>query len=146
MIVFDVQCRNGHRFEGWFRSGADFDRQAADGAIACPICENAQVTKAPMAPYVSRGSTQDEARAAPAGGCDHAETRSVFEALTQLRRHVEDTCDYVGREFPEEARRIHYGETEHRDIYGETTREEARDLAGEGIAVKQIPWLPQRND
>lgn len=145
MIVFDVQCSDGHRFEGWFRSGADFDRQAAGGAIACPICDDTRVTKAPMAPRVACGSTHDEARAAASGGCGEAETRRLFEALTQLRRHVEDTCDYVGREFPEEARRIHYGETEHRDIYGETTREEARDLAGEGIAVRQIPWLPPRN-
>ncbi len=145
MIVFDVRCGNGHRFEGWFRSGADFERQAADGAIACPLCEDTHVGKAPMAPYVSRGARGEPDRTAKPAPEKSAE-RKLVEAMTELRRKVEETCDYVGPGFPEEARRIHYGETDPHGIYGEATREEARELASEGIAVQRIPWLPQRND
>jgi hypothetical protein len=110
-----------------------FDKQSAGGKITCPQCGNNDVTKAPMAPRVAR-SRKAEATASPA---------QLRTALQELRRHVETNCDYVGERFAEEARRIHYGESDPRGIYGETSAEDAAGLADEGIEVSRIPWLPR---
>ncbi len=133
MILFALRCAADHEFEGWFRDGAMFDKQSAGGKITCPQCGNNDVTKAPMAPRVAR-SRKAEAAPSPA----HLRT-----ALQELRRHVETNCDYVGERFAEEARRIHYGESDPRGIYGETSAEDAAGLADEGIEVSRIPWLPR---
>ncbi|HEX3500572.1 MAG TPA: DUF1178 family protein [Stellaceae bacterium] len=132
MILFALRCAADHEFEGWFRDGATFDRQSAGGKISCPQCGDKSVTKAPMAPRVARARN---AAAAPSP----AELR---KALQELRRHVETHCDYVGERFAEEARRIHYGESDPRGIYGEASDDDAKDLAEEGIEVNRIPWLP----
>jgi hypothetical protein len=133
MILFALRCAADHEFEGWFRDGAMFDKQSAGGKITCPQCGNNDVTKAPMAPRVAR-SRKAEATASPA---------QLRTALQELRRHVETNCDYVGERFAEEARRIHYGESDPRGIYGETSAEDAAGLADEGIEVSRIPWLPR---
>jgi hypothetical protein len=134
MIVFELCCGRAHRFEAWFRDGAAFERQAASGEIACPHCGDTAVAKAPMAPRLN--SARGEA----------LEVRDAARAmLTELRRAIESNCENVGDRFPEEARRIHYGETEGRPIYGEATSEQARDLEDEGIAVTRIPWV-RRDD
>ena len=132
MILFALRCAADHEFEGWFRDGATFDRQSAGGKISCPQCGDTSVTKAPMAPRVARSRS---AGAAPSP----AELR---KALQELRRHVETNCDYVGERFAEEARRIHYGESDPRGIYGEASADDAKDLADEGIEVSRIPWVP----
>lgn len=132
MILFALRCAADHEFEGWFRDGAAFDRQSAGGKISCPQCGDTSVTKAPMAPRVTR-SRAAEATPSP------AELRKV---LQELRRHVETNCDYVGERFVEEARRIHYGESDPRGIYGEASADDAKDLAEEGIEVARIPWVP----
>jgi hypothetical protein len=133
MILFALRCAADHEFEGWFRDGATFDRQSAAGKISCPHCGDKSVTKAPMAPRVAR-SRGSEGAPTPA---------QVRQALLELRRQVETNCDYVGDRFAEEARRIHYGESDRRGIYGEASADDAKDLTEEGIEVKRIPWLPR---
>jgi hypothetical protein len=132
MILFALRCASDHEFEGWFRDGAAFDRQSAGGKIACPQCGDTAVTKAPMAPRVAR-SRSAEVTPSPA---------QLRKALQELRRHVETNCENVGERFAEEARRIHYGESDPRGIYGEASADDAKDLAEEGIEVNRIPWLP----
>ena len=139
MIVFDLHCAQHHRFEAWFKDGAAFDRQAAAGEVACPECGDATITKAPMAPRLARGTALEEQRS------KGEMAKAIRETMTEFRRTVESSCDYVGDKFAEEARRIHYGETDKRDIYGEATVEEARDLIEEGVQVAPIPW-PRRDD
>jgi hypothetical protein len=131
MIHFTLRCAEDHEFEGWFRDGASFETQSEAGEIACPHCGSAKIEKAPMAPRL--------ARSAKAPDVSPAEMR---QALTALRRHVEASCDYVGPRFAEEARRMHYGETKPKGIYGESSPDEAKALAEEGIAVARIPWIP----
>lgn len=137
MILFELQCGEGHRFEGWFRDGAAYEQQAAEGSIECPLCGDARICKAPMAPHIARSSAaaaQPDPEAREFSG-------KFLERLKRMRRHVEETCEYVGAEFPEEARRIHYGEVGGRGIYGEASDDQARDLEGEGIEVFRIPWM-----
>ncbi|HET8727807.1 MAG TPA: DUF1178 family protein [Alphaproteobacteria bacterium] len=139
MISFNLRCQDGHVFEAWFKDGAAYDAQAAAGEVACPICGDRKVAKAPMAPRIAKtrgGDKQERIQAAMA---------QVHDKLAELRRHVEQNFDYVGDRFAEEAKRIHYGETEHRDIYGEATEAEAKDLQEEGVGFTRIPWLPRTN-
>ncbi len=156
MILYHLLCSHEHRFESWFRDSAAYDSMAAVGAVECPVCGDTTVRKALMAPAIGRkGATKaapapDEAAPQAPGSTaalmagDHgkaAETvRKLAEALGQLQQAVQENCDYVGDRFAEEARRIHYGETETRGIYGETTREEADALREEGVAFASIPW------
>ena len=135
MILFMLRCADGHEFEAWFRNNAAFDRQHARGEIACPVCGVAAVEKAPMAPRLARAHRE-------ASPPSPAEMR---RALQELRNQVETNCDYVGDKFAEEARKIHYGESDKRGIYGETTDEEAEALADEGIEFGRLPWIPRGN-
>ena len=143
MIVFDLFCKEGHRFESWFRSGAAFERQQVEGAIECPLCGSHAIAKAPMAPHVAHAA---EAAANKKAGADGGPPAEMLEALRQLRRHIEENCDYVGPSFPDEARRIFYGEIEGRGIYGEANLNDAVALRDEGIEVQPLPWLHRRND
>lgn len=162
MIVYDLTCAIGHRFESWFQSAAAFDSQQREGIVSCPFCGNREVGKAPMAPRIARGTPapaaerqgtagQEKEPAAPPageGGSDGGTSEppaAMIEMLRQLRRHIESNCDYVGAAFPEEARRIFYGESSPRDIYGEASAEDAAALREEGIETQRIPWLPRRN-
>lgn len=153
MILFELKCTSDHRFEVWFRDGAAYEAQAAAGSIACPLCGDARVTKAPMAPRIAKGR-KDPAETkvvAPAAAPAAVETDSkalalqaeVLRQLGELRRTVEENCDYVGDCFAEEARRIHYGETDARGIYGEVSPDEVTELKDEGVAIHRIPWLPR---
>lgn len=133
MILFQLRCANDHEFEGWFRDNAGFDAQSAAGEIACPVCASTQVGKAIMAPRLNKATGQ----ALDAQGA----AREMRRLLSDLRQKVEENCDYVGEKFPDEARKIHYGDTEARPIYGEASPEQARDLEEEGIAVVSVPWV-----
>jgi hypothetical protein len=137
MILFELRCADGHHFEAWFKDGAAYDTQAAAGEITCPVCGDLHVEKAPMAPRLAkaRGAALDAQAAAG----------DLRKMLVDLKRKVEANCHYVGKDFPEEARKIHYGDTEARPIYGEATAEEARDLEDEGVAVARIPWVAEGN-
>ncbi len=159
MIHYDVQCSNGHGFDGWFRDSAAFDAQAAGGLVECPACGDTKVRRALMAPAVGR------ARALPAPSAEPVPAPAPVPAprapdapvavagerlpdhmramLQRLRSEVEKNCDYVGEKFADEARRIHRGETSPRGIYGETTPEQAESLSDEGIEVNRIPWVPR---
>lgn len=131
MILYDLRCSSDHAFEAWFRDSATYDRQAAAGEISCPLCGDTGVAKAPMAPRLSRSGGHDPA----------AEAARLRETLTELRDTIERNSDYVGDRFAEEARKIHYGEADHRNIHGEATDDQARELTDEGIKVGRIPWL-----
>ena len=131
MILFDLRCANGHDFEAWFRDSATYDQQAEAGAVSCTICGDTDISKALMAPAVTTRAKIDDKQAA-----------MVLKKWREIQSQIEKNFDHVGRQFPEEARKMHYGETEKRSIYGEATREEAKELHDEGIAVSQVPWLP----
>lgn len=137
MILFELRCTGQHQFEAWFKDGAAYDEQAAAGVISCPICGDSRIEKALMTPRLSksRGNALDAQQAV-------GEMRKV---LVDLKRKVKESCDYVGERFPEEARKIHYGDSEARPIYGEATPQEASDLEEEGVTVQRIPWVPEEN-
>jgi hypothetical protein len=131
MIRFSLRCVSGHEFEAWFRNGEGYEAQQTDGEIACPECGDTHVEKALMAPRIGR-SRESGPPMSPA---------QLRAALTEMRRQVESNCDYVGPQFAEEARKIHYREVDPHAIYGEATETESRELAEEGITFGRIPWL-----
>ncbi len=135
MIVFDLNCGDGHRFEAWFRDGDAYGTQAAAGEIACPKCGDTAVAKAPMAPNLARGAARRETE----------EPARVMHGLRALREQIEKNFDDVGERFPEEARKIHYGEVEQRNIHGQASADEARELRDEGVEFGSLPWMPRRD-
>jgi hypothetical protein len=137
MILYELKCAKEHQFEGWFPSGAAYEAQLAARELSCPLCGDRKIDKAVMAPRIGK------APAAPTPATRMA--MNAKAALTELRKKIEADCDYVGPEFAEEARRIHYGETAERGIYGEASDEQAQGLLDEGIAVAKIPWLPRHD-
>ena len=141
MIRYDLTCESEHAFEGWFPGSNACDQQIAKGLLECPICGFRDVKKALMAPAVSakKGDRDEKIR-----------KQAVAFAATQarlaaMRAHVEETFEDVGDQFSEEARRIHYGETEKRDIYGEATLPQVKELVDEGVEVAPLPG-PTRSD
>ncbi|MFT5485911.1 MAG: hypothetical protein ACI9JL_000721 [Paracoccaceae bacterium] len=153
MIVFDVSCSNEHVFEGWFRDSASFGEQIEAGAVSCPVCGDTKVRKALMAPNVAgtRKGRDDAPIGVPSAADSNTGPNAVMdapdgklaefvEALHEFKKHVAENSDYVGDTFPEEARKIHYGETEARSIYGEATPEETEELVDEGVDFHRIPW------
>lgn len=148
MICFSLHCGNDHTFEGWFRDGAAYERQALDGDVSCPICGDRSVRKAMMAPAVvrsgSRGPAPVTEPSAPAAAVpDEVKAAFAVAMLRRLRAHVVENFENVGERFPEEARRIHHGDAEEREIYGRATLEEAQELVDEGISVRPLPDLPE---
>ena len=129
MILYDLRCGQDHSFEGWFRDSKAYEGQRRSGRVVCPMCGDKKVRKAPMAPRVAKSRK----------GSSEAEALST---LRQMRKQVEANCDYVGERFADEARKIHYGETDKRGIYGEATESDSKDLADEGIKFGRIPWVP----
>ena len=132
MILFTLRCSAGHEFEAWFRDGNRFEAQQQAGEIACPHCGDKTVGKALMTPSIGRSHQREVPAVSPA---------QLRAALVELRQQIEKNCDYVGERFPEEVRRIHYGEIDPHGIYGEATVEESRELREEGIAIGCIPWI-----
>lgn len=137
MIRYALLCKKDHEFDGWFRSSSLFDEQVKAGEVSCPVCGSRDIRKALMAPNIAKGGS--EKRGAKV---DAAQKFSAM--MMALRKHVEENCDYVGDAFAETARRIHYGEEEARDIYGEVTPEDARALIEEGVDVAPLPVVPPR--
>ena len=139
MILFDLKCPKDHVFEAWFRDGDAFESQIEAKSVCCPVCGSRKIAKAPMAPRIGKGE--------PIGtSSPPRQPATMRHALRQLRQQIEENCDYVGERFPEEARRIHYGEVEKRDIYGEASDEDAQALDDEGIEVRRIPWVPRHDN
>lgn len=136
MIRYALRCEDGHEFDGWFRSAADFDRLHAAGQVACALCGGARVAKALMAPAVAAAAEASPSRPPLA---PDPET-----PLERLRRHVEANSDYVGVRFADEARAMHEGRAESRAIHGEARPEDARALIEDGIPVAPLPFLPRQ--
>ncbi|RMD86912.1 MAG: DUF1178 family protein [Alphaproteobacteria bacterium] len=158
MIVFDLDCAEGHRFEAWFRNHDEFAEQQDAGVITCPECGSPEVRKALSAPHISQGTRKAEApplapgsdgpmsQAMGAPNLPPELARELDTVFAKVRRYVEANCDYVGERFAEEARRIHYGEVPRRGIYGEATPDETADLLDEGIEVMPLPGCRAKTD
>jgi len=143
MIIFELCCAQGHRFEGWFASGEEFARQQERALVTCPVCDDAHVERLPSARVsVPKGAARDNAP--PAGTSEERKIAGdtalglPAEAISKLREIVRNT-ENVGRRFPEEARRIHYRETPPRAIRGQASRDEAQALVEEGIDFASLP-------
>ncbi|MFN3585764.1 DUF1178 family protein [Phenylobacterium sp.] len=138
MIKYALTCDHEHAFEGWFGSSADYDDQHARGLLECPVCASKAVRKQIMAPAVAgtRKTVQDE-RAGPPQAM-------MMEALSRIRRHVEENFDDVGDAFAKEARAIHEGRSEERGIYGQATPKEVRELLEDGVPVAPLPPEPPK--
>jgi hypothetical protein len=137
LIRFALICEHEHEFEGWFRSNDDFDTQKKRGFVDCPTCGSHKVQKALMAPAVSTARKQETIALAMG--------EAQKQALAQLKamaEKVRKNADYVGDKFAEEARKIHFGESDVRGIYGEATLEEAKSLAEDGVEFMPIPVFP----
>jgi hypothetical protein len=134
MIRYALTCGRGHDFEAWFSSSSDYDLQVEAHAVTCPTCGSADVRKAPMAPAVKRSRAIEQS---------NDRRRRTYAFLKNLRAHLKQNAEHVGPAFPEEARKMYYGETEPRSIYGEATREEAEALYEEGIPAVPLPVLPE---
>lgn len=140
MKVLNLQCSHAHAFEGWFASEDDFQGQVARGMVECPLCGDAQVAKMPSAPRLNLGAS--EPAAPPKQEVVSAPNAQLQAAWLQMVRQVMANTEDVGAKFAEEARKIHYGETEERGIRGQATREETESLLEEGISVLPLP-LPK---
>ena len=137
MIRYALTCQSGHEFDVWFGSGTVCEEQVCGRAISCPQCGSVDVRKAPMAPAVKRN------RAEPSTLRQSTEPKKTYAFLKGLRAHLEANAENVGPAFPEEARKMHYGEAETRSIYGEASLEEAKALKDEGIPAIPLPRLPE---
>jgi len=139
VIAYSLTCKDGHEFEGWFANSMAYAAQEKAGDLVCPVCGDASVTKAIMAPAVRNSVTKAKGRGTVA---PPDEQQKLRQFVAGFRKYVEDNADYVGPKFPEEARKIHYGETEARHIYGESTVREAQELIEEGIEIAPMPRDP----
>ena len=141
MIRFALVCEHDHEFEGWFGGNDDFERQSKTAMIACPVCGSTAVTKALMAPSVATSKQKREV--AVAAGAKQAE---LMRKMHELAREVRASSENVGERFAEEARKIHYGETDPRGIYGKASGEEVKGLIDEGVGVLPLPDLPEEQN
>jgi hypothetical protein len=160
MIRYALVCERKHNFEIWFNNSADYDKQRKRGLVTCPACDSKKVEKAIMAPAIGRGgrkrSEPIETPAVTTGTPTTPQTEPVAmispqehefrTKLKELRDHLVSNADNVGKQFPEEARKMHYGETEHRSIYGEASLDEAKKLHDEGIEFHPLPILPDERN
>ena len=137
MKVLNLRCAHAHRFEGWFASDDDFLSQGERGLVACPLCDDKAITRLPSAPRLNV-STQRGDAAVPPASAEIAQARAQGRWLRAMRDVINSTED-VGDRFPEEARRIHYGETKERGIRGHASAEDADALREEGIEVVSVP-------
>ncbi len=137
MIKYQLKCPDSHQFEGWFRNSQDYDEQADKKLLECPACGSSEISKALMAPALSRTSaistsSDKEEKIA-------AYKRDLNEAARKAKTYIEKNFDNVGKRFPEAARKIHYGEAEERAIYGEATATEVKELVDEGVEIAPVP-------
>ena len=164
MIRYSLACESTHDFEAWFKNSADYDRQKKRGLVTCPACGSDKVEKAIMAPQLGRGSRKGERApdvAPPEAPAPETPTpaenktpvamispqeREFRAKLKELRDHLTRNAENVGGRFPEEARKMHYGEIEHRSIYGEASPQDAKELHDEGIEFHPLPVLPEERN
>jgi hypothetical protein len=141
MIQYSLVCESQHQFDVWFRNAEAYDQQAAQGVVTCPVCNSIKVSKALMAPAVSRANSGKVALSA-----GHLQQAQIREMLRVLRTKVMAEADYVGERFAEEARKIHFNEADPRGIYGEATREEVAGLLEDGVEFLPLPNLPDEQN
>ena len=162
MIRYALTCDKGHAFESWFQNSAAFDTQVKRGLVTCPACDSTKIEKTIMAPRISGAKKRGDApvplpSTEPPGPATTPDVRAPVammspqerefrKKLKELREHLTKNADYVGQKFPEEARKMHYGEIEHRSIYGEATPDDAKALAEEGIEFHPLPILPDERN
>jgi hypothetical protein len=161
MILYRLRCSNGHEFESWFKDSKSYERQEKKSLVGCAVCGDAKVARAIMSPRIGKGgkAVEVDVPAAPAPVASPEQQvvqqkmaaiarhmpKEMREALLKARTEVEKNCEHVGDKFAEEARKIHYGESDRRGIYGETSEEEAEALTEEGIEFGRLPWIPRGN-
>ena len=153
MIRYSLRCDRNHAFESWFQSSAAYNSPGRRKLVTCPACGSAKVEKAIMAPRIVGKKGREKAAPAPAAetvpavsestSLMMAQERELRAKLKELRDHIVKNADNVGEQFPNEARKMHYGDIEHRPIYGEASPEEARSLIEEGVEVSPLPVLPE---
>ena len=172
MIRYSLACERKHEFDVWFKNSADYDKQSKRGLVSCPSCGSENVEKALMAPSLGRGTKKkgrseialpaelsaadtsaptSTPKSAPAESkapvaMMSPQEREFRTKLKELREHLTKNAENVGGKFPEEARKMHYGETEHRSIYGEASPKEAKELADEGVEFHPLPMLPDEHN
>lgn len=143
MILYQLRCGKEHQFEAWFKDGQTCDRQLVRKSVECPVCGNRKIAKALMAPRIGASEKNQPAKPAAAPQDMAVMAGAVRQQLQAIRAKIEENCDYVGEKFADEARKIHYGETEARGIYGEATDDQHQELVEEGVEVARVPWLPR---
>jgi len=163
MIHYALVCEKGHAFDSWFQDSAAYDKQVKRGLVTCPHCGSAKVEKAIMAPRIAGmrnraapaeasvavptpETTQEKVREKTPVAMISPQEQELRSKLKELREHLTKNADHVGTKFPEEARKMHYGEIEHRSIYGEASPEDAKALAEEGIEFHPLPVLPEERN
>ncbi len=161
MILFDIKCSDGHVFEAWFQNNEAYEKQADNELIECPLCGCTKISKSLMAPNINAHNNSDNfsdpsptedqpdhrvmvsAHSKPTNEVSSEDVKRAIEhmhnTMSKFRQQVEKSCEYVGTNFAEEARKIHYGEGEKRGIYGETTVRETEELIEEGIEILPVP-------
>jgi hypothetical protein len=157
MIHYNLRCEKGHAFESWFQSSSAYESQEKRKLVSCPVCGSSDVERAIMAPRIARKKGREQAPAeqlpAPAPAAEvippssptpllMTQERELRAKLKELRDHIVSNADNVGERFPNEARKMHYGDIAHRPIYGEASPDEARALIEEGVEVMPLPTLP----
>lgn len=149
MIVYDLTCAKDHTFESWFRNSDAADKLIKAGTVVCTACGSTKVRKALMAPRIAKSqedAPRQKALVSPKHNPEMAAAMAKAEqAMAEMRTVIEKNFDNVGERFPEEARRIHYGETPGRRIYGDASAEETAALREEGIEVQAVPWKRRTN-
>jgi hypothetical protein len=152
MIRYNLRCERGHAFESWFQSSQAYETQEKRKLVNCPSCGSARVERAIMAPRIVSKKSRERTLPAAAAAAEAttpastplmmAQDHELRAKLRELRDHIVKNADNVGERFPVEARKMHYGDIEHRPIYGEASPEEARSLIDEGVEVSPLPVLP----
>jgi len=158
MIRYTLVCDKGHNFESWFADSSAFEKQAKRKLVSCPDCNSTKVEKAIMAPNLGatkKGRKKAATEAPPAETAApisapvamlSPQERELRQKLREIRDHLTQNAENVGRKFPEEARKMHYGDIEHRSIYGEASPKDAKELADEGIEFHPLPILPDEQN
>ena len=152
MIRYNLRCDRGHAFESWFQSSSAYESQEKRELVSCPACGSTKVERAIMAPQIVSKKDKHSAAPSPVTSTEiaapastplmMAQERELRVKLKELRNHIVKNADNVGERFPNEARKMHYGDIEHRPIYGEASPDEARSLIDEGVEVSPLPVLP----
>ena len=143
MMRFALFCERGHGFEAWFGGNADLDEQRERGLVECPHCGSTSVSRALTTPSLSTGRRKEARREGVAATLTNARDAALREKMAEIARHVRENTTDVGERFPEEARRIHFGEAPEQAIRGRASADEVRSLVEDGVSIAPVPRLPE---